>query len=225
MRTVKTQPRTAMGIGRRSASRLPQLRPGALARPTTQAGQSLAAPYAILFLLGYIPGILLGRTGQSTVGQQLAGYYMELSNFTLWSDTLADQAAAAFLQLLIVVLCGFSVFGFGFLAVFFLGKGAFLGFCAANILAIGGTKSLFLYWLCSCLFNLLLLFLCLWLASHAAQLSRGLFQSAFLGGAPRGRLEADIRRLAVRSFAAVVLSGIFCILCSGLCVLVVQALG
>lgn len=223
MRAVKTPARPVVGA-RRCGTRLPQLHPGTVMRPT-RAGQSLAVPYATLFLLGYIPGILLGRNGQNAVGQQLAAYYMDLSNFALWPHTLADQAAAAFLQLLVVVLCGFSVFGFGFLAVFFLGKGAFLGFCAANVLAQGGAKSLLLYWLCSCLSNLLLLFLCLWLSIHAAQMSRRLFQSVFLGGAPRGRLEADIRRLAVRSFVAVVLSGIFCVLCSGLCVLAVQALG
>lgn len=180
--------------------------------------------YAGAFLFGYFPGILLGRSDLITADIPLASYYMDVSHYRLWTEMFVNQFASAFLQLLFVVLCGFSVFGAGFLALLFLSKGIFIGFCAAGVLAQGGVKALFLYWSCSCLSSLSLVLLMLWLSLYAVQVSRGLFQSIFSGGAPRGQLAASARRMSVRFLLSLFLSGIFSIIFSGLSVLILHVI-
>lgn len=177
------------------------------------------------FLMGYLPGILAGRGGETVLGQQLASYYMDYGRYSSWPFTFANQMASSFVQLFLLTLCGLSVVGTGALVLFFAAKGIFMGFCAANLVALGGGRALLVYWAISCLPNIVLLFLELWLAGYAAQLSRGLFQSVFLGGAPRGLLEAAVRRVGVRFCIALLASGIFQALCSGISVLVVRAFG
>lgn len=167
------------------------------------------------FLLGYLPGILIGRTGTSNLGQQLATYYMDHTRYHSWFSLFTGQIASAFLQSVLVWLCGFTVFGLGLLLLLFAFKGLFLGFCCANVLVLDGTKALCLYWLSDCLPGVLLLFVLLWLAEHSSVLSRGLFQSVFLGGAPRGQLAAGARRLTVRFLFSLLLSSLLCLLCSG----------
>lgn len=166
------------------------------------------------FLLSYFPGILAGRSGASSLGQQLAAYYMDKGSHGTWLSLFFGQAASAFLQLVLVWLCGFAAFGLGLLILLFAFKGLFLGFCCANVLALGGIKSLCLYWLSDGLPNVLLLLVQLWLAGYAAALSKGLFQSIFLGGAPRDQPAANARRLSVRFLLSLLLSGLFSVLCS-----------
>lgn len=178
----------------------------------------------VCFLIGYLPGIVLGRTGAAVLGEQLASYYLNPDQFTSWLDVCLNQTAAAFLQLLFLVFCGFSVAGAGLLPFFFLGKGAFLGFCAVYILAQGGASALAFYWLCICLPNVLLLFFYLWLAGYAAELSIRLFQTVFGPGAPRGRVEAATRRLLVRSCVSLAASCVLSILCGGFTVLLARLL-
>lgn len=176
------------------------------------------------FLIGYLPGIELGRGGDSVWGQQLAAYYLDPAHFAGWVPVFTDQMAAAFLQLLLIAVCAFSALGQGLLPLFFAARGCFLGFCAAYILAAGGTKGVVTYWLLSCLPDLGVLLVGLWLSGHALALSRGLFQSIFLGGAPRGQLHAATRRLAVRWGVAFLAVCLLSALSSGLCVLLVRFL-
>ena len=151
------------------------------------------------------------------LGQQLAAYYGQAEQFSAWGPLCLDQLAAAFLQLFFVLLCGFFAAGPVLLGLFFAAKGLFWGFCAANILQQNGAAGLLRYWVWAYLPALCLFFLCLWLAGYAVQLSGGLFQSVFGGGAPRGQLHAAARRLGVRFGVA--------LLCAGLLSVVLSAFG
>lgn len=189
-------------------------------RPTDRRGKVRALTgssilYGALFLVGYVPGIVTGRIGGS-LGELLANYYAEFPLDGSWLSIFLNQISASFLQILFVGLCGFSVFGAGFLSILFLGRGMFFGFCASAILYQQGLAVLGRYWVCACLPGLIALFISLWLSGYAVQLSRGLFQSVFLGGAPRGQLIANARRLGIRCCIALFLSLLLCLICSGL---------
>lgn len=218
MRAVQAPPRRKAKL---PALRNPVQPPAA---PRSVAGNAAFVGYAAAFLAGYLPGILAGRGGESALGQQLAACYMDTGRFSAWSQAFSGQMAAAFLQLLMVVLCGFCVFGSAFLVLGFAVRGAFLGFCAANVLFCGGPRALVGYWFSDCLPGVAVLFVCLWLACHAVRLSGGLFQSVFLGGAHRGQLAASARRLLVRSGTALLLCGLFSVLGAGLDLLVAGVL-
>lgn len=220
MRTAQTSVRPK---NIKYGNRIPQLRantiPGRESAATRAGGL-----FALLFLIGYVPGIFAGhfdRTG-SEIGNFLAGYYTDFSRITSWSSLFTSQIAATFLQIMFMLLCGFSALGVGFLAIFFLSRGVFLGFCAANVLTQGGVTALGQYWITTCLFNILLLFVLLWLAGYAVQLSHGLFQSVFLGGAPRGKLHTSAKRLALRCGMGMMLSVLFSFLCSFLAVFFIR---
>lgn len=180
--------------------------------------------YAFVFLVGYLPGILLGRNSSGTLGDQLSAYYLDDASFSGWPKVFSGQMAACFLQLTCIWLCGFCVFGMVLLFVLFAAKGLFLGFCASACLTFGGASGFGRYWLVSCLPNVLFLFVCLWLAGYAFPLSRGLFQSVFLGGAPRGQLAGNGRRLTIRYLVCLALSGLISALYSGLVLLVLKIL-
>ncbi|MDY5502608.1 MAG: hypothetical protein SPF77_08535, partial [Gemmiger sp.] len=112
-------------------------------QPPLHAPQASAAPsglqrlvwgYACLFLLGYLPGIWLGRTGNWEPGQQLAAYYLAKTSYHTTFSVWQWQFSAAFLQLAALYFCSFSALGcFFFLALFFL-RGSFLGLCATCVL-------------------------------------------------------------------------------------------
>ena len=77
-------------------------------QPPLHAPQASAAPsglqrlvwgYACLFLLGYLPGIWLGRTGNWEPGQQLAAYYLAKTSYHTTFSVWQWQFSAAFLQL------------------------------------------------------------------------------------------------------------------------------
>lgn len=59
---------------------LPMLRP-AVERPhrehTPQTESGAALAFGVIFLAGYLPGIWLGRSGTTPLGQQLAAYYTQ----------------------------------------------------------------------------------------------------------------------------------------------------
>lgn len=188
----------------------------------TDSRMGLFIAYAAAFLLGYLPGLLAGRGGQNDLGQQLAAYYTDTIRLSTWSQAFSGQMSAAFLQLLVVILCGFSVFGSVFLTIFFAARGSFFGFCAANVLAGSGVQALALYWVTDCLPGLLVLFVCLRLACHAVQLSSGLFKSTFGGGAPRGQVATAARKLLVRGGAAILTCGLLSVLGAGLDIFIVS---
>lgn len=169
-----------------------------------------------MLVIGYLPGIILGHDGHTLLGQQLALYYANAKQVLQWPTILINYTAGPFLQIVFVLLCGFSALGSGFLLLYFLGKGIFLGFCAANLFFTGGLQDLVAYWFWTCLPDLAFTAANLWLTGYALRLSQGVFQSVFLGGAPRGHLHAASRRLLVRSGITLLISGLIGILFSGL---------
>ena len=104
------------------------------------------------------------------------------------------------LQLILVLLCGFCVWGVGLLALLFAARGLFLGYCAASVAAQSGASALLRY-------RLDTLLLCLWLAGWAVRLAMELFR-AVRGRAAR-ETPGTARRLAVRFAAALALSAAF----------------
>ena len=181
--------------------------------PQASANTTGRLPYiplgcACLFLLGYLPGIWLGRAGAWAPGSQLAAYYLAKTSYSTVFSVWQWQFSAAFLQLTALYLCSFSALGcFFFLILFFL-RGGFLGLCAACVLAAGESRGLVCYWLLSSLPNLSVLFAGLWLSGYGAPMSTGLFQCVFSGGAARGQLAAAFRRLTIRFLLCLLLAGV-----------------
>ena len=179
---------------------LPMLRP-AVERPhrehTPQTESGAALAFGVIFLAGYLPGIWLGRSGTTPLGQQLAAYYTSRPKGTSLAAAFGAQLAVSFLQLILVLLCGFCVWGVGLLALLFAARGLFLGLCAASVAAQSGASALLHYRLDTLLSDVGTLLLCLWLA----------------GWAVRGRAARETpgtaRRLAVRFAAALALSAAF----------------
>lgn len=182
--------------------------------PTNPPGERLKAdtwlPYAYgaVFLLGYLPGIWAGRSGQWTLGSQLADYYLAKNSYASIPTVWAWQFSAAFLQLAALLFCGFSALGCLIYPLLFLLRGGFLGLCAAYVLANGQTRGLVIYWLLSSLPNLSVLFCGLWLSGHGARLSLGLWHCMSGSGTPRGQLPASARRLAVRFAVCLLVAGL-----------------
>ena len=142
MRTAQpTRPavRARMFWPRQPASRVPQA-------PANAAGRLPYVPLgcACLFLLGYLPGIWLGRTGAWESGSQLAAYYLSKSSYSTVFSVWQWQFSAAFLQLAALYLCSFSALGCFFFPILFgtffhaiflaygLGWGAVLGISAVS---------------------------------------------------------------------------------------------
>lgn len=189
---------------------LPMLRP-AVERshrehtPQTESGTALA--FGVIFLAGYLPGIWLGRSGTTPLGQQLAAYYTSRPEGTSLAAAFGAQLAVSFLQLILVLLCGFCVWGVGLLALLFAARGLFLGLCAASVAAQSGASALLHYRLDTLLSDVGTLLLCLWLAGWAVRLAMELFR-AVRGRAAR-ETPGTARRLAVRFAAALALSAAF----------------
>lgn len=182
---------------------LPMLRP-VVERPhrehTSQTESRAALVFGVIFLAGYLPGIWLGRSGTTPLGQQLAAYYTSRPEGMSLAAAFGAQLAVSFLQLILVLLCGFCVWGVGLLALLFAARGLFLGFCAASVAAQSGASALLRY-------RLDTLLLCLWLAGWAVRLAMELFR-AVRGRAAR-ETPGTARRLAVRFAAALALSAAF----------------
>ena len=180
---------------------LPMLRP-AVERPhrehTPQTESGAALAFGVIFLAGYLPGIWLGRSGTTPLGQQLAAYYTSRPEGTSLAAAFGAQLAVSFLQLILVLLCGFCVWGVGLLALLFAARGLFLGLCAASLLR---------YRLDTLLSDVGTLLLCLGLAGWAVRLAMELFR-AVRGRAAR-ETPGTARRLAVRFAAALALSAAF----------------
>ena len=105
---------------------LPMLRP-AVERPhrehTPQTESRAALAFGMIFLAGYLPGIWLGRSGTTPLGQQLAAYYTSRPEGTSLAAAFGAQLAVSLLQLILVLLCGFCVWGVGLLALLFAARG------------------------------------------------------------------------------------------------------
>ena len=159
---------------------LPMLRP-AVERPhrehTPQTESGAALAFGVIFLAGYLPGIWLGRSGTTPLGQQLAAYYTSRPEGTSLAAAFGAQLAVSFLQLILVLLCGFCVWGVGLLALLFAARGLFLGLCAASVAAQSGASALLRYRLDTLLSDVGTLLLCLWLAGWAVRLAMELFRA------------------------------------------------
>lgn len=167
---------------------------GGTAKPTRMQNAApgetrLGAACITAFLLGYLPGILLGRGG-TAAGAALAAYYMDKQSFAAFGPVFLDLFAGAFLQSTIVLLCGFCALGAVPLAALFAVKGTYLGFCAANVFAAGGAKGLVAHWLITCLPDLGLLLLLFSLTVCAGPLCAALLRTALGGAAPVGILNS-----------------------------------
>ena len=158
-------------------------------------------------MMGYLPGILLGRGGSTALGQQLAAYYAKSPAGSTFAAAFGAQFIIAFLQLCAVFLCGFCVWGVGLLVLLFAARGLFLGFGAASVAAADGVSGLLQYRIDTMLSDVGTLFLCLWLAVWAVRLAAELFR-AVQGRATR-EAPGTLRRLTVRFGVALLLSAVF----------------
>lgn len=184
-----------------------------------------AAPgFAAAFFLGYLPGIWLGRGEVLEIGAQLAGWYLDKQSYPAFGPVLANLAANAILQVTILFLCGLSAAGVPLLALFFTGRGCFMGLCSGSVFALGGAKALVVYWLMHCLPDLGVLAAEMWMALYATTLSGGLFQEVFGSGAPRGMISGGMRRLFIRYIVSFLLVLLFCVLGAGLDILLAAIL-
>lgn len=184
-----------------------------------------AAPgFAAASFLGYLPGIWLGRGKVLEIGAQLAAWYLDKQSYPAFGPVLANLAANAILQVTLIFLCGLSAAGVPLLALFFTGRGCFMGLCAGSVFALGGAKSLVVYWLMHCLPDLGVLAAEMWMALYATTLSGGLFQEVFGSGAPRGMISGGMRRLFIRYIVSFLLVLLFCVFGAGLDVLLAAIL-
>lgn len=175
--------------------------------------------FTAAFLLGYLPGIVVGRSGTTALGAELAAYYSDSQRFSGFGAAFAGLFAGAFVQLSITMLCGFFALGIPFLAFFFALRGSFLGLGAASVFAAQGAKALVVHWLLDLLPELFLLLLTLWLSGYAANLSGQLFRAVFLGGTARSMMAGGTRRLITRYLIALLLIVPACVLSAGLGIL------
>ena len=189
----------------------------------SQATNYVAWAFGTAFLAGYLPGIWLGRGGTTALGQQLAAYYASRPEGTTLAAAFRAQLAVIFLQLTLVLLCGFCVWGVGLLMVLFAARGLFLGFCAASVAAQSGAAALLRYRLDTLLSDVGTLLLCLWLAGWAARLAAELFR-AVRGRATR-ETPGTARRLVVRFAAALALSAVFAAVGAALTVIGIGGVG
>ena len=166
----------------------------------------LGAVCITMFLLGYMPGMLLGRGG-TAVGAALAAHCMDKQSFAAFGPVFADLFAGAFLQCTLVLLCGFCALGAVPLAALFAIKGAWLGFSAANVFAAGGAKGLVAHWLITCLPDLGVLLLLFALTLCAGPLSAALLRSVAGGGPVTGSAGTVILARTLLLRYALVLGG------------------
>lgn len=198
MRAVKPAPRGLNGL--RPA--VPEVTARGNTRPGTVAG------FVVSFFLGYVPGILLGHSGQLLWAADLAAYYMDAQNFVSLGTVWAAGFAALFIQLIAVALCGFSALGVPFLAASFAARGAYLGLRASCVYTLGGSKAFVIHWLLTCVTDVGGFLLSMWLGLYAADLASGLTKAVFSGGAARNALFAAARRLILRCCIAILAAGI-----------------
>lgn len=167
--------------------------------------------FGVLFFAGYLGGVLKGRTGQSDLGEQLADYYRTAEHFSAFMPLFLDLFGSALLQAVLVLACGFSALGTGFLGLYFIARGAVLGLCAACVFVQGGTKALVVHWMLTCLPDLSIFLVMLWLAVQASRCAGGVFR-VLLGGGAHLRQTPSVRRLVLRFFVALLLCAVFCLI-------------
>ena len=178
--------------------------PNALPTATGKNRIGRGAGLGILLLLGYAAGVMICREQVPAAGQALAQYYMDKQNYLKFSDVCVAQFSALFLQAGIVVLCGGSMLGNIFLAVFFAGRGLVLGVCASAVFLAYQARGLVVYWLLTFLPDAAALILLLWLAQKSAELATMLLRAVLSNTAARGVFQEKIRSLLLRSLLVLI---------------------
>lgn len=164
----------------------------------------MAAFFGVVFFAGYVGGIWKGRIGSSAFEETLAAYYMNPENFSAFPTLFLNMFGGAFLQATMVLLCGFSALGSIFLPLLFAGRGAVLGICVAGVFSYGGTRSLVIYWLLTCLPDLGVFLVMLWLAAQANICAVEMFHG-MLGAGTHRRSHMPAKRLVFRFLTAILL--------------------
>lgn len=154
--------------------------------------------FGILFLAGYVVGILLSREQMPEFGTVLAKFYLDKQNYLSFTAAFVAAFSALFLQAGLILLCGTNAVGVLLLAVFFAGKGMLLGAEAMSVLQLSDARGLIIYWLLTALPNVTALILLLWMAVNAAILSASLFQVILNGAGSHSTLARNIRTLMLR---------------------------
>lgn len=180
------------------------------ARPRNPVWQAGAA-FGALFFLGYLFGIFKGRLGDSLFGVSLAAYYMDAENFSAAGTLFCDLYSGALLQAILVLACGFSALGAVFLGGYFALRGAVMGLCAAGVFVQGGTRALVVHWMLTCLPDLGIFLVMLWLAAQSNQCAMVMFRCAFQGGGHLCR-NPPLRPLMFRFLTALLLAALVCLL-------------
>lgn len=212
MRAQKTE---AVGWVPLSLRNLWHLRTGAeqavQERPRIKETASLSVTllFGAMFFAGYLAGVLKGRTGQSELGSQLAAYYSAAEHFSAFVPLFLDLLGSAFLQAVLVLACGFSAVGSGFLCLYFAARGAVMGLLAASVFMQGGTRALVVHWLVTCLPDLSTFLVMLWLAIQANRCSGAIFR-VLLGGGAHLRQALPVKALFFRFATALCLCVILC---------------
>lgn len=212
MRAVKTvlpgmlrMPIMNLGRRRENSEKAPQER----TRIAKEESWPVAFLFGSIFLAGYLGGVLKGHTGQSELGEQLAAYYRSSEHFSAFAPLFFSLFSSAFLQSMLVLACGFSAVGSGFLGLYFAARGAIMGLCAASVFAQGGTKALVVHWMLTCLPDLSIFLIMLWLAVQSSRCA-GEMLRMLLGINPRLRQILPVHKLLLRCATALFLSIIFC---------------
>lgn len=193
--------------------------PGAHSAPSGKAESTHPSIYwrnagllfVCLFFAGYLLGILNGKTGSSAFVDFLAAHYMDDTAFSSFSSLFFDLCSGAFLQSLLVLLCGFSAVGSLFLSLYFAARGAVLGLCAAAVFVQGGTRALVIHWMLTCLPDLGIFLVMLWLSVRANRCACLIFRTAILN-AGHLRQSFPLRQLLMQFLTAL-------LLCAGCCLL------
>lgn len=213
MRAAKT---AAEGVVHLPVGRVFGTRPGAgIARG--EAGRSQTAiwqaggTFGALFFLGYLFGIIKGRLGDSAFGTTLAAYYMDAENFSSVGALFLDLYSGAVLQAILVLVCGFSALGTVMLGGYFCLRGAVMGLCAAGVFVQGGTRALVVHWMLTCLPDLGVFLVMLWLSFQANACASVMFRCAF-GSGGHLRQTPPLKPLLLRFLSALALAAVLCLL-------------
>ena len=212
MRAVKTATAGALHL---SVERFFSARPAAgITHGESPGAQSTAwrmvSAFGGLFFAGYLFGIFKGRLGAWDFGTALAAYYMDAENYSAFATLFFDLYSAALLQSVLVLACGFSALGTVFLGGYFCLRGAVMGLCAASVFMQGGTRALVIHWMLTCLPDLGIFLVMLWLACRSGACASVMFRCAFRAGGHL-RQAPPLRGLLIRFLTALLLCAVICL--------------
>lgn len=213
MRAAKT---AAAGVVHLPVGRMFSARPAAGASRGEAGHNQLAiwqagSVFGALFFLGYLFGIIKGRLADSVFSTTLAAYYMDGENFSAMGGLFLDLYSGAVLQAILILICGFSALGTVMLGGYFCLRGAVMGLCAAGVFAQGGTRALVVHWMMTCLPDLGVFLVMLWLSFRANACASVMFRCAFCGGGHL-RQAPPLRPLLIRFLSVMVLAAVLCLL-------------